>query len=90
MAQRTYHLGFHKSIAGECQSAADTLLLPDWQKIQDSNKAWRYAQMLAGNDELQTMHVYFLIRGLVMDAACQRKNQPGPKVFVYTCSRGRV
>ena len=44
--------------------------------------------MLAGNDELQTMHVYFLISGLVIDAACQGKNQPGPDVFFYTCKQG--
>ena len=90
MAQHTYHIGFQKSIAGESQSAVDYLVLSDWQKVKDSNKTWRYAQMLAGNDELQTMHVFFLISGLVIDAACQGKNQPGPDVFFYTCNDGIV
>ena len=42
--------------------------------------------MLADNDEMKTMQVYFLISGLVIDAATQGKNQPGPDVFFYTCS----
>ena len=42
--------------------------------------------MLAANDELQTMQVYFFISGLVIDAATQGKNQPGPDVFFYTCT----
>ena len=32
MAQHTYHLGFHKSIAGECQSAVETIWNSDWKK----------------------------------------------------------
>ena len=86
MGQHTYHLGFHKSIAGECQSAITSIWEPDWQQIKDSNKAWRCAQMLASNDELKTMQVYLFISGLVIDAATQGKNQPGPDVFLYTCS----
>ena len=42
--------------------------------------------MLADNDEMKTMQVYFLISGLVIDAATQGKNQPGPDVFFYTCN----
>ena len=42
--------------------------------------------MLAANDELQTAQVYFQISGLVIDAATQGKNQPGPDVFFYTCN----
>ena len=42
--------------------------------------------MLAGNDEMQTMQVYFIISGLVIDAATQGKNQPGPDDFFYTCN----
>ena len=39
--------------------------------------------MLAANDELQTAQVYFQIR-LVIDAATQGKNQPGPDVWFCT------
>ena len=48
MAQHTYHLGFQKSIADESLAAATWLWSEEWQHIKDSNKAWRYAQMLAG------------------------------------------
>ena len=44
--------------------------------------------MLASNDELKTMQVYFFISGLVIDAATQGKNQPGPEVFFYSCNDG--
>ena len=40
----------------------------------------------AGNDEMETAQVYFLISGLVIDAATQGKNQPGPEIFLYTCN----
>ena len=40
--------------------------------------------MLAANDELQTAQVYFQISGLVIHAATQGKNQPGPDVWFYT------
>ena len=63
-------------------------MLEDYQWIQDTNKAWRLAQKLASNDEMQTMQVYFLISGLVIDAATQGKNQPGPEVFFYSCNDG--
>ena len=46
--------------------------------------------MLPCNDELQTAQVYFLISGLVIDAACQGKNQLGPDIFFYICNRGIV
>ena len=86
MAQHTYHLGFQKSIADECQAAATYLWSAEWQQIQGSNKAWRYAQMLAGNEEMQTMQAYFQISGLAIYAASQAMNQPGPEVFFYTCN----
>ena len=85
MAQHTYHLCFHKSIAGEYQSAVISIWLEDYQWIQDTNKAWRLAQKLASNDEMQTMHVYLTISGLVIDAATQGRIQPGPEVWLYTC-----
>ena len=84
LTEHTYHLDFKKSIAGEFQSAKTSLKLSDWQKIQQSNKTWRYAQMMAANDELQTAQVYLQISGLVMHAANQDKNQPGPWVWFYT------
>ena len=90
MAQHTYHLCFHKSIAGEYQSAVISIWLEDYQWIQDTNKAWRLAQKLASNDEMQTMQVYFLISGLVIDAATQGKTQPGPDVFLYTCTSAAI
>ena len=40
--------------------------------------------MMAANDELQTAQVYFQISGLVIHAANQDKNQPGPDVWFYT------
>ena len=82
MDQHTYHLGFHKSIDGEYQSALNSIWLPDYQWIQDTTKAWRLAQKLASNDEMQTMQVYFLISGLVIDAATQCKNQPVPPCLI--------
>ena len=63
-------------------------MLEDYQWIQDTNKAWRLAQKLASNDEMQTMHVYFLIRVLVIDVACQGKTELGPDVFFLTCKQG--
>ena len=65
-------------------------MLEDYQWIQDTNKAWRLAQKLASNDEMQTMQVYFLISGLVIDAATHGKNQPGPDVFLYTCTSAAI
>ena len=65
-------------------------MLEDYQRIQDTNKAWRLAQKLASNDEMQTMQVYFLISGLVIDAATQGKIQPGPDVFLYTCTSDAI
>ena len=90
LTEHTYHLGFKKSIAGEFQSAKTSLKLSDWQKIQQSNKTWRYAQMMAANDELQTAQVYLQISGLVIDAATQGKTQPGPDVFLYTCTSAAI
>ena len=40
--------------------------------------------MMAANDELQTAQVYFQISGLVIHAATQGKNQPGPDVWFWT------
>ena len=60
-------------------------MLGHYQWIQDTNKAWRLAQKLASNDEMQTMHVYLTISGLVIDAATQGRIQPGPEVWLYTC-----
>ena len=45
-----------------------------------------YSQMLAANDELQTSKVYFFVSGLVISAATQGKNQPGPDLSFYTCN----
>ena len=36
------------------------------------------------------MQVYFLISGLVIDAATQGKTQPGPDVFLYTCTSDAI
>ena len=36
------------------------------------------------------MQVYFLISGLVIDAATQGKTQPGPDVFLYTCTSAAI
>ena len=41
---------------------------------------------MASNDEQQTMKVYLLINKLVIDAAVQGKTQPGPDVFLFTCT----
>ena len=41
---------------------------------------------MASNDEQQTMKVYLLIIKLVIDAAVQGKTQPGPDVFLFTCT----
>ena len=46
--------------------------------------------MLADNDEIKTMQVYFLISGLVIDAATQGKTQPGPDVFLFTCTSDAI
>ena len=81
----TYHHCFHKCLAGEHQSALRSILLKDWQWIQKTNKVFRLAQNLASNDEMQTMHVYLTISGLVIDAATQGRIQPGPEVWLYTC-----
>ena len=81
----TYHHCFHKCLAGEYQSAVRSIWLKDWQWIQKTNKVFRLAQNLASNDEMQTMHVYLTISGLVIDAATQGRIQPGPEVWLYTC-----
>ena len=36
------------------------------------------------------MQVCFLISGLVIDAATQGKTQPGPDVFLYTCTSAAI
>ena len=45
---------------------------------------------MASNDEMQTMKVYLLISKLVIDAATQGKTQPGPYVFLYTCTSDAI
>ena len=90
MAQQTYHLCFHKSLDGEYQSAVASIWLEDYQWIQDNNTAWRLAQKMASNDEQQTMKVYLLIIKLVIDAAVQGKTQPGPDVFLFTCTSNAI
>ena len=45
---------------------------------------------MASNDEQQTMKVYLLIIKLVIDAAVQGKTQPGPDVFLYTCTSDAI
>ena len=45
---------------------------------------------MASNDEMQTMKVYLLISKLVIDAAVQGKTQPGPDVFLYTCTSDAI
>ena len=87
MTQHTYHLAFHKSIAGDYQSALNSVWLPEYQWIQDTTKAWRLAQKLASNDEMQTMQVYFLISGLVIAASSKGMIESGADVFLYTCSQ---
>ena len=86
----TYHHCFHKCLAGEHQSALRSILPKDWQWIQKTNKVFRLAQKLASNDEMQTTHVYLIISGLVIDAATQGKTQPGPDVFLYTCTSAAI
>ena len=86
MTEYLYHFDFQKSIAGEAQSAAVSIWGPDWESIQLTNKAWRLAQRLALKDEMQTMHVYFMISGMVIDAASKGVEQPATGVFFYTCT----
>ena len=86
MTEYLYHFDFQKSIAGEAQSAAVSIWGPDWKSIQLTNKAWRLAQRLALKDEMQTMHVYFMISGMVIDAASKDLDQPATGVFFYTCT----
>ena len=45
---------------------------------------------MASNDEMQTMKVYLLISKLVIDAATQGKTQPGPDVFLFTCTSDAI
>ena len=90
MAQQTYHLCFHKCLECEYQSAVASIWLEDYQWIQDNNRAWRLAQKMASNDEQQTMKVYLLIIKLVIDAAVQGKTQPGPDVFLFTCTSNAI
>ena len=45
---------------------------------------------MASNDEQQTMKVYLLIIKLVIDAAVQGKTQPGPDVFLFTCTSDAI
>ena len=87
LTEHTYHLGFKKSIAGEAQSAAGSLWAPDWQRIKLTNKAWKLSQKLATNNEMQTLHAYWIISGLVIAASRQGMTESGADVFLYTCSQ---
>ena len=89
MPQPTYHLSYQKSIAGENQCAAESIWPADWQHIKDS-RAYLYSQMLAKNDDLQTCQAYFQISGLVISAANQGNNQPGPMLSFYTCKHAAL
>ena len=86
MTQHTYHLAFHTSIFGENKSA------PKWlaEHHQGTIKACRLAEKLASNDEMQTNQVYLFISGLVIEAATQCNTQPGPHVFLYTCTSAAI
>ena len=86
MTQHTYHLAFHTSIFGENKSA------PKWlaEHHQGTIKACRLAEKLGSNDEMQTNQVYLFISGLVIDAATQCNTQPGPHVFLYTCTSAAI
>ena len=68
MTERLYNLVFQKSVDGEALSDAVYVMKPDWQSIHLPLKAWMLAQRLALKDEMQTMHVYLIISGLVIDA----------------------
>ena len=87
LTEHTYHLGFKKSIAGEAQSAAGSLWAPDWQRIKLTNKAWKLSQKLATNNEMQTLHAYWIISGLVIAASRQGMTESGADGFLYTCSQ---
>ena len=86
MTEHLYNLVFQKSVDGEALSDAVYVMKPDWQSIHLPLKAWMLAQRLALKDEMQTMYVYCMISGLVIDAARKGMDQPGPDVFFYTCS----
>ena len=59
---------------------------PDWKSIQLTNKAFKLAQKLGLHDESETVHAYFIISGLVIDAANKEVGQPATGVFFYTCT----
>ena len=86
MTELVRNLVFQKSVDGEALSDAVYIMKPDWQSIQLPLKAWMLAQRLALKDEMQTMYVYCMISGRVIDAARKGMDQPGPDVFFYTCS----
>ena len=84
--QHTYHLEFQKSIVGEDKAAKELIWAPDWQNIQSRNQTKLYAQKLASKGEMDSAEAYFMISGLVIDAASMGMKAPGPHIFFYRCN----
>ena len=75
-----------KSIDGGANSAAPGISEQDWRQIQLYNNTWRHAHQLSLNDDMETARVYFIISGLVIDAANNDSDEGSGKVFFYTCT----
>ena len=79
-------LNVRKSIDGGAHSAAPGISEQDWCQIQLHNNTWRHAHQLSLNDDMETARVYFIISGLVIDAANNDSDQGSGNVFFYTCT----
>ena len=75
-----------KSIDGGANSAAPGISEQDWCQIQLYNNTWRHAHQLSLNDDRATARAYFIISGLVIDAANNDSDEGSGKVFFYTCT----
>ena len=51
--QQRYHLGFKQEIMVEIDSALDCLCVGEWARIQQANKTYGYANLLATNDPMK-------------------------------------
>ena len=78
-------LGLQKNIENE-ENAAEVWLWPsEWEKVQNTNRAYIYGDMLSSGNPNDIMNAHFSITGKVLHAAQQETNEPGPEVWFYSC-----
>ena len=78
-------LGLQKNIENEENAAENWLIGNEWEKVQNTNRAYMYGDMLSSGNPNDIMNAHFSITGKVLHAAQQEINKPGPEVWFYSC-----